>query len=82
METMRICYDRLHKNTEEIKALDSWIIKTRMELKKKIVQKQEKETANHELYSYMHDILGSKVMEIFDMKYDPEESEAEEGSDE
>ena len=82
LETMRICYDRLHKNTEEIKALDSWIIKTRMELKKKIVQKQEKETANHELYSYMHDILGSKVMEIFDMKYDPEESEAEEGSDE
>jgi len=77
LETMRICYDRLHKNADEIKLLGDWIEKTRIELKKKIVQKQEREQANEELYSYMHDILGSKVMEIFDMKYDSEENENE-----
>lgn len=82
LETMRICYDRLHKNTEEIKQLESWITRTRIELKKKIVKKQEKEAANEELYSYMHDILGSRVMEVFDMKYDPEESQTEEESEE
>lgn len=82
LETMRICYDRLHKNAEEIKQLDGWIRRTRIELKKKIVKKQEKEAANEELYSYMHDILGSRVMEVFDMKYDPEESQTEEESEE
>ena len=28
---------------------------------------------NHQLYSYMHDIFGADVIEIFDMKYDPVE---------
>ena len=28
---------------------------------------------NHKLYSYMHDIFGAEVIELFDMKYDPEE---------
>ena len=28
---------------------------------------------NYQLYSYMHDIFGADVMEMFDLKYDPEE---------
>ena len=38
-----------------------------------MVRKQEKEMMNHQLYSYMHDIFGADVIEIFDMKYDPVE---------
>ena len=45
----------------------------RIELKKNLVRKQEKELKNHALYSYMHDIFGAEVIEIFDMKYNPEE---------
>ena len=28
---------------------------------------------NQQLYSYMHDIFGADVIEIFDMKYNPDE---------
>lgn len=73
LETMDICYRKLHKNTEELEEIEEWIGNIRRELKKKVVRKQEKEMMNHQLYSYMHDIFGADVIEIFDMKYDPEE---------
>ena len=38
-----------------------------------MVRKMEKEQQNHELYSYMHAIFGADVIDIFDMKYNPEE---------
>ena len=73
LATMEVCYRKLHKNTEELEQIDGWINKVRRELKKKIIRKQEKEAMNHQLYSYMHDIFGAEVIELFDMKYDPEE---------
>lgn len=73
LATMEICYSRLHKNTAELEEIDEWISNIRKELKKKVVRKQEKEAMNHMLYAYMHDIFGADVIEIFDMKYNPEE---------
>ena len=71
--TMEICYRNLAKSTEELSEIEEWIGKVRRELKKKIIRKQEKEAKIHQLYSYMHDIFGSDVIELFDMHYDPEE---------
>lgn len=71
--TMEICYRRLQKNTEELTEIEEWIANIRRELKKKLIRKQEKEAMNHQLYSYMHDIFGTDVIELFDMKYNPEE---------
>ena len=71
MESMEICYQKIRANDREINALDEWIKKTRRELKKKLIRKQEKEAQNNELYSYMHDIFGADVLELFDMKYRP-----------
>ncbi len=73
LETMAICYDRLKQNKQEIDEISDWIVKTRIELKKKLLKKQEDEIANHDLYSYMHDIFGADVLEIFDMEYIPED---------
>ena len=73
LATMEVCYRKLQKNTEELEEIDEWINGIRRELKKKVVRKQEKEAMNHLLYSYMHDIFGADVIEIFDMKYDPKE---------
>lgn len=73
LATMEVCYRKLHKNTEELQEIDEWISSIRRELKKKVVRKQEKEAMNHMLYSYMHDIFGADVIEIFDMQYNPEE---------
>lgn len=73
LATMETCYDYLQENTEEIEEIERWVREVRIELKKKLIRKQEKELGNHALYSYMHDIFGPDVMEIFDLKYNPEE---------
>lgn len=72
IRTMEMCYEFLQINAKEIEEIGEWIAQFRMELKKNIVRKQEKEIKNHELYSFMHDIFGADVIEIFDMKYQPD----------
>lgn len=71
--TMEVCYDKIKENTQEIDEIAEWINKIRIELKKNVIRKQEKEINNQMLYSYMHDIFGADVIEIFDMTYNPEE---------
>ena len=71
LRTMELCYDILQTNAKEIEEIGEWIAKIRVELKKNVVRKQDMEIKNHELYSFMHDILGADVIEIFDMKYNP-----------
>lgn len=75
LATMDACYDKLKDNTAEITEIGDWITQVRIELKKKIIRKQEKEQQNHELYSYMHAIFGADVINMFDMKYVPTDVE-------
>ena len=70
--TMEQCYQVIYQNTEDIKVISDWINNVRVELKKNIVKKQEMEIRNVEIYSYMHDIFGPEVVELFDIKYDIE----------
>lgn len=74
LESMEVCYEMMKRNTEEINEIADWITEIRIELKKKLIYKQEKEIVNQELYSYMHNIFGAEVIEIFDMKYNPEQT--------
>lgn len=69
--SMEVCYDLMQENGEQIEQIDAWINQMRIELKKNVVRKQQKELYNQELYSYMHDIFGPDVMELFDLKYQP-----------
>ena len=72
--TMEVCYDDIKNGTEEINEISEWIDSIRVELKKKVVRKQEKQQRIQDLYAYMHDIFGADVIEIFDMKYNPDEN--------
>lgn len=81
IRTMDVCYDVLHDNEKDIDELDEWLTKLRIELKKKVVRKQEMELANQEIYSYMHDIFGVAVINLFDMKYNPEDNQLKKASD-
>lgn len=74
MASMDICYRKIRANEKEVDALDEWIKQTRRELKKKLIRKQEKEEEINRMYSYMHDIFGADVIELFDMKYHPEDA--------
>lgn len=69
LKTMEVCYDTLKKNRAEIETTTQWIARIRVELKKKLIRKQEQEMMNQALYSYMHDIFGADVIDIFDMEY-------------
>ncbi len=72
--SMDVCYQVIRENTEDIAQIEEWINDMRIELKKNVVRKQEKEMYNEELYTYMHDIFGPEVIEIFDMKYNPDDN--------
>lgn len=66
LEFIQVCYGRLHTNREDIELLDRWIKEMRVELKKKLVIKQEKELKNNNIYTYMHDLLGPDLIQKFD----------------
>lgn len=66
MEFIQLNYGRLNANREDIQILTKWIAETRVELKKRLLIKQEKELKNNNIYAYMHDLLGPDLMEMFD----------------
>lgn len=74
IHTMETCYDELKENEKGIDELSNWLAQIRVELKKNVVRKQEYEIANQEIYSYMHDIFGAEVVDLFDMKYNPSDN--------
>lgn len=77
IETMEYCYAKMRTNEREVVAIGSWIEQMKEEVKKKVVRKQTVEDKNREIYSYMHDIFGAHIIEIFDLEYDKEISEEE-----
>lgn len=68
LESVSICYNQLRENKQQIIQLEEWIAEVRNTLKERVVQKQEMEEENTNIYSYMHDMLGAQVMEVFDSK--------------
>ena len=66
--TMDICYQKIAENTREIDKIEEWVKDIRIEMKKKLIRKAENEQEVFSLYSYMHEVI-----EIFDLKYNPEE---------
>ena len=67
MATMVFCYGKLRSNSEEINEISDWITNVRVELKKNIIKKQNREINNKEIYSYMHDIFGKNVKNLLDV---------------
>ncbi len=71
--TMEYCYDEMQENTQAINDTAKWVTQIRIELKKRLIHKQEMEQKTHEISTYMHEIFGADVVNLFDMKYNPEE---------
>lgn len=72
LATMRVCYSKIQQNIQDIEAINKWVSEFKVLLKRKILLKQSKEIWNDETYSYMHAIFGPDVIEMFDMKYNPD----------
>ena len=68
-ESIHICYDRLEDNKIELKEVADWIAGIREDLMKRMLIKQDLEAKNSLIYTYMHDILGAELMELFDSEH-------------
>jgi hypothetical protein len=68
-ESVTLFYERLEKNKAELQEVADWINNIREELKHKILLKQDLEVNNTQIYTYMHDVLGAELMELFDKEY-------------
>jgi septal ring factor EnvC (AmiA/AmiB activator) len=68
-ESINICYERLENNKLELTQVADWINSIREELKNKILVKQDLEAKNSLIYTYMHDILGAELTELFDKEH-------------
>ena len=73
MVTMEYCYNKMQNNAMQMDAISDWVTQMRIELKKRLLDKQEMEQQNQDIYSYMHDIFGADIVNLFDLKYNPEE---------
>ncbi len=71
--TMERCYAQMQENKKEIQSISEWVTQIRIQLKKKLIRKQEMERKNQEIYSYMHDLFGADVVDMFDMEYGQKE---------
>jgi hypothetical protein len=69
-QTVDFCYDKLRTNLDEIKEIGDWITQVRIDLKKNIIKKQNREINSRQIYAFMHDIFGADMMDVFDLDND------------
>lgn len=70
IESIRVWKEEMDSNSEQIEAIEAWILNAREKLKENILRKQDMETRNTEMYSYMHNLLGARLMEQVDLRHD------------
>ena len=73
--SMDYFYEKIRVNQTESTEIEEWINQVRIDLKKNIIRKQNRDINNREIYAYLHDIFGAEVIDIFDIKYDEESRE-------
>ena len=66
--TMDYCYDTFRLNEQEIKDITAWITQVRHDLKVNVVKKQNREINTRQIYSYLNDVFGPDVVNMFDLQ--------------
>lgn len=74
--SMDYFYEKIRVNQKESLEIEEWINQVRVDLKKNIIRKQNRDINNREMYTYLHDIFGPEVINIFDIKYDEDSKES------
>lgn len=70
IKSMDYFYEKIRINKEEADEIEQWIAQVRVDLKKNIIRKQNREINNKEMYAYLHDVLGPEVIDMFDRRYE------------
>lgn len=69
VESMVLCYERIYDQTVESRELEQWIVDMTAELKVKQRRKAQIDSQINQIYSFMHDMLGSSVIDKFDRTF-------------
>lgn len=70
LKSMDYFYEKIRVNKDESREIEQWIQQVRIDLKKNIIRKQNRDINNKEIYAYLHDILGAEVLNLFDYQYE------------
>lgn len=65
--TVEYCFENMRVNVSEIQEITDWITQVRIDLKKNIIRKQNREINSRQIYAYMHDLFGADMMDVFDL---------------
>ncbi len=66
VEGVQLCYHHLHGSSDTIDALAEEIKRLGESLDQKLQEKENLENEQNRVYSYMHDLLGPEIVELFD----------------
>ncbi|MCI6242820.1 MAG: hypothetical protein MR646_05865 [Agathobacter sp.] len=77
LQSMDYFYDKLRINKAESDEIAEWINQVRVDLKKNIIKKQNRDINNREIYAYLHDIFGPSMLDLFDIRYEEKNEETE-----
>ena len=77
LQSMDYFYDKLRVNKAESDEIAEWINQVRVDLKKNIIKKQNRDINNREIYAYLHDIFGPSMLDLFDIQYEEKNEETE-----
>ncbi len=66
LDTLEICKEQIDRDRQDIEEIGLWVDAIRVELKKKLIEKQDKEQRAKDMYAYMHDLFGPSVIDVFD----------------
>lgn len=75
IDTLNFAYHRVLSNTKEIHQLSQWLDKIRVQLKKNMVIKQNREISNRIILTYLNDVFGPSILNLWD---EQQENEGEE----
>lgn len=73
LQSMGYFYEKIRVNYQESQEIDDWIKQVRIDLKKNIIRKQNRDINNREIYAYLHDIFGPSILDLFDIHYEEKE---------
>lgn len=67
IETIELCCQDMEQNNKVIGEISDWLNRMRVELKKQVLRKQDREIRNRELYRHLDNIVGAEIMDELEL---------------
>lgn len=69
IESMICCYERINADMRRSNEIEEWLKQIAIEIDSNTKEKEEIDKNINQIYSFMHDLVGGSVIEIFDSSF-------------